>query len=85
MWSFYLICKRTTNIIRLADLRTDDAQSASPDSEQIEPAGAEPLRRNSVSVEQIQDGVPLKKENLEVLFFLAIKLNLLYPFGIKGV
>ena len=23
-----------------ADLRTDDAQSASPDSEQIEPAGA---------------------------------------------
>ena len=38
-----------------ADLRTDDAQSASPDSEQIEPAGAKPLRRNSVSVEQIQD------------------------------
>ena len=26
-----------------------------PDSEQIEPTGAEPLRRNSVSVEQIQD------------------------------
>ena len=26
-----------------------------PDSEQIEPAVAEPLRRNSVSVEQIQD------------------------------
>ena len=26
-----------------------------PDSEQIEPAGAKPLRRNSVSVEQIQD------------------------------
>ena len=26
-----------------------------PDSEQIEPAGAKPLRRNSVSVEQIQE------------------------------
>ena len=38
-----------------ADLRTADARSASPDSEQIEPAGAKPLRRNSVSVEQIQD------------------------------
>ena len=44
-----------------ADLRTDDAQSASPDSEQIELAGAKPLRRNSVSVEQIQDGVTYKK------------------------
>jgi len=27
-----------------------------PDSEQIEPTVAEPLRRNSVSAEQIQDG-----------------------------
>ena len=26
-----------------------------PDSEQIEPTGAEPLRRNSVSTKQIQD------------------------------
>ena len=70
MWSFYLICKRTTNIIRLADLRTDDAQSASPDIEHIEPAGAEPLRRNSVSVEQIQDGVPYKKDRIERSFFV---------------
>ena len=69
MWSFYLICKRTTNFFRLADLRTDDAQSASPDSEQIEPAGAKPLRRNSVSVEQIQDGVPYKKRPLNAVFF----------------
>ena len=72
MWSFYLICKRTTNIIRLADLRTDDAQSASPDSEPIEPAGAEPLRRNSVSVEQIQDGVPYKKKKTIRAFFFYI-------------
>ena len=28
---------------------------ASPESEQIEPAGAKPHRQNSVSVEQIQD------------------------------
>ena len=72
MWSFYLICKRTTNIIRLADLRTDDAQSASPDSEQIEPAGAGPLRRNSVSVEQIQDGVPYKKREPAGSLFLYV-------------
>ena len=70
MWSFYVICKRTTNIIRLAELRTDDAQSASPDSEQIEPAGAEPLRRNSVSVEQIQDGVPYKIKRPPKVVFL---------------
>ena len=44
-----------SNLRSSADLRTDDARSASPDSEQIEPAGAEPLRRNSVSVEQIQE------------------------------
>ena len=77
MWSFYLICKRTTNIIRLADLRTDDAQSASPDSEQIEPAGAEPLRRNSVSVEQIQDGVPYKKREPVGSLFLYVNLVLI--------
>ena len=56
----------------MADLRTDDAQSASPDSEQIEPAGAEPLRRNSVSVEQIQDGVPYKKKRTLGFFFLYV-------------
>ena len=44
-----------SNLRSSADLRTDDARSASPDSEQIEPAGAKPLRRNSVSVEQIQE------------------------------
>ena len=38
-----------------ADLRTDDAHSASPDSEQIEPAEAGLLGRNSGSVEQIQE------------------------------
>ena len=43
-----------SNLRSSADLRTDDARSASPDSEQIEPAGAKPLRRNSVSVEQIK-------------------------------
>ena len=56
-------------------MRTDDARSASPDSEQIEPAGAKPLRRNSVSVEQIQDeslhAQMSKKRNLTVpLFYL---------------
>ena len=38
-----------------ADLRTDDAHSASPDSEQIEPSEAGLLGRNSESVEQIQE------------------------------
>ena len=40
---------------RGADLRTDDARSDSPDSEQIERTVAKPQMRNSVSVEQIQD------------------------------
>ena len=75
MWSFYLICKRTTNIIRLADLRTDDAQSASPDSEQIEPAGAEPLRRNSVSVEQIQDREGLRSKRLSIVLNGGVDLR----------
>lgn len=75
MWSFYLICKRTTNIIRLADLRTDDAQSASPDSEQIEPAGAEPLRRNSVSVEQIQDREGLRSKRLSIVLNGGVELR----------
>ncbi len=40
-----------------ADLRTDDEQRASPDSEQIERTVATPQMRNSVSVEQIQDSL----------------------------
>ena len=62
-----------SNLRSSADLRTDDARSASPDSEQIEPAGAKPLRRNSVSVEQIQDeslhAQISKKEVIMYLFF----------------
>ena len=46
-----------------------------PDSEQIEPAGAKPLRRNSVSVEQIQDeslhAQITKKEVIRSLFLLS--------------
>lgn len=38
----------------IADLRTDGTR-VSPDSEQMTPATAKPSRRNSVSVEQIQD------------------------------
>ena len=38
----------------IADLRTDETK-CNPDSEQIEPTGATLHRRNSVSVEQIQD------------------------------
>ncbi len=38
-----------------ADLRTDDARSASPDSEQIEHTVAKPQMRIFASVEQIQD------------------------------
>ena len=42
---------------RGADLRTDDALSASPDSEQIEHTVAKPQMRIFASVEQIQDGL----------------------------
>lgn len=38
-----------------ADLRTDDAQRANPDSEQIERTVAAPQMRNSVSVKKIQE------------------------------
>ena len=38
----FCIFKHSTNIIRLADLLTDDAYSANPDSEQIELTVAKP-------------------------------------------
>ena len=38
-------------------MRTDDALSTSPDSEQIEHTVAKPQMRNFASVEQIQDGL----------------------------
>ena len=41
----------------------DGRHEVSPDSEQIEPAEAKPLRRNSVSVEQIQDSA--RRQRLE--------------------
>jgi len=47
---------------------------ASPDSEQIELAGAVPHRRNSVSVEQIQDRLRRTAFNC-VLFFFVIKFS----------
>ena len=61
---------------RGADLRTDDARSDSPDSEQIERTVAKPQMRNSVSVEQIQDGVPykIKKTTQGGLFILYVDL-----------
>ena len=51
----------------------DGRHEVSPDSEQIEPAEAKPIRRNSVSVEQIQDSPTrgaIKKKQALCLFFV---------------
>ena len=45
-----------------------------PDSEQIEPAGAKPLRRNSVSVEQIQDRLR-RTAFFEYIAFILISIQ----------
>ena len=59
---------------RGGDLRTDDARSDSPDSEQIERTVAKPQMRNSVSVEQIQDRGGWGDIILIATLYLAIDL-----------
>jgi len=46
-------------VLSVADLRTDASNEvSSPDSERMKPADTKCCRRNSVSVEQIQDTTP---------------------------